>query len=68
MFFKPSSAHNYFVLTKVEDQERLIQVLLSSHNQVQFNSVCNLWFCCSIESPGLCDIFQWFSGDVVEVC
>ena len=43
MLSKPSSANNCFVLSKIEDQEGLVQKSLSSHNQMEFDSVCDSW-------------------------
>ena len=43
MLSKPSSADNHLVLSKIEDQEGLVQKSLSSHNQMEFNGVCDLW-------------------------
>ena len=40
---KPSSADNHFMLSKIENQEGLVQELLSSHNQMEFDGVCDLW-------------------------
>ena len=43
MLSKPSSADNHFMLSKIENQEGLVQELLSSHNQMEFDGVCDLW-------------------------
>ena len=40
---KPLSADNHFMLSKIENQEGLVQELLSSHNQMEFDGVCDLW-------------------------
>ena len=43
MLSKPSSADNHFMLSKIKNQEGLVQELLSSHNQMEFDGVCDLW-------------------------
>ena len=43
MLSKPLSADNHFMLSKIENQEGLVQELLSSHNQMEFDGVCDLW-------------------------
>ena len=43
MLSKPSSTDNHFMLSKIENQEGLVQELLSSHNQMEFDGVCDLW-------------------------
>ena len=43
MLSKPLSANNHFMLSKIENQEGLVQELLSSHNQMEFDGVCDLW-------------------------
>ena len=43
MLSKPLSANNHFMLSKIENQEGLVQELLSSHNQMEFDGMCDLW-------------------------
>ena len=43
MLSKPSSANNHFILSKIENQEDLVQESLSSHNQMEFDDMCDLW-------------------------
>ena len=38
---KPSSADNHFMLSKIENQEGLVQESLSSHNQMEFDGMCD---------------------------
>ena len=40
---EPLSADNHFVLSKVEDQEGLVQESSSSHNQMEYDGMCDLW-------------------------
>ena len=40
---KPPSADNHFMLSKVENQEGLVQELSSSHNQMKYDGMCDLW-------------------------
>ena len=43
MLSKPLSTDNHFMLSKIENQEGLVQESLSSHNQMEFDGVCDLW-------------------------
>ena len=64
---EPLSADNHFVLSKVEDQEGLVQESSSSHNQMEYDGMCDLWSIWAAKSSYLYRLSQGFSRDVVEV-
>ena len=68
LLFEPLLSNDHIMLTQVEDQERLVKELSSSHNEMHFDGMGYLWSFWSAKPFSLGRLFKLFSMNVVEPC